>query len=145
MVQEKQSIFAQNPFLTAVTAGGVSGALLSSVAIAWRREAEIVKRTNSGAKIAESMRNVGMNAAFYAAVAGAFVAGKELSHAARNRDDWINTLWGSVTAGAVVGLRAQKVSVGIGASAAFMTVLTLTEIAKATQEEREKRRSLIQE
>ncbi|KAJ7540812.1 hypothetical protein O6H91_10G031900 [Diphasiastrum complanatum] len=102
----------------------MAGTVLGAVAANWQ-DVPVVQRNNPYPglkKTAQMMGNYGLT---FAAIGGTFAFVDALSESIRGKKDIFNGALGGFAAGAVLGLKAGKVPIGLGAGAAFAAISAL--------------------
>ncbi|OQR83870.1 hypothetical protein ACHHYP_14194 [Achlya hypogyna] len=103
-------------------AGAFAGAAIGSVESVWQ-----IPKLGEIASFSNQLRNIGLRAVSFGAVACFYAAGKEAAASIRAKDDVFNPAIGGFVAGVVPGVLRKSGKIGLAAGGAMATVMTATE------------------
>mmetsp|Transcript_11625 Transcript_11625/g.21801 ORF Transcript_11625/g.21801 Transcript_11625/m.21801 type:complete len:159 (-) Transcript_11625:43-519(-) len=103
---------------TALTSSIVAGAALGAVKATWSN-IKITKAGGRSSALLQVVKVMGDYAATFGSAGAAFAAGDVIAESFRDRKDIFNGAFGGLAGGLVLGIRAGKISFGLGAAAAL--------------------------
>jgi import inner membrane translocase subunit TIM22 len=103
-----------------------AGTILGAITAAWQDVPAVERNVALPAlkKTGRIMMNYGLT---FAAIGGIFAFTESVAASIRGKDDFWNSALGGAAAGSVLGLRAGKLPVGVGAAAALAAVAVIVD------------------